>query len=122
MYGITKFANGTAHDPFAELARDFFGRSLRPVASFRHVGAFDLIESESAYTLRGDLPGIPEEKRLEVLKPFSRLDAARNQDSGPGVGLGLTIAADIARQHGGRLVLGESKDLGGLKAEIIIPK
>lgn len=66
--------------------------------------------------------GIPEEKRQDVLKPFSRLDAARNQDSGSGVGLGLTIAADIARQHGGRLNLGESKDLGGLKAEIVIPK
>ena len=36
------------------------------------------------------------------------------------VGLGLTIAADVARQHGGRLHLGESRDLGGLLAEISI--
>ncbi len=67
-------------------------------------------------------PGIPEDQREIVLKPFFRLDEARNQDSGSGVGLGLTIAADIARQHGGRLILGESRDLGGLKAELTIPR
>lgn len=66
--------------------------------------------------------GIPDDQRANVLKPFARLVEARNQDSGSGVGLGLTIAADIARQHGGRLELGESKDLGGLKAEIVIPR
>jgi two-component system osmolarity sensor histidine kinase EnvZ len=67
-------------------------------------------------------PGIPEAQREVVLKAFTRLDSARNQDSGSGVGLGLTIAADIARQHGGRLILGKSEDLGGLRAEIAIPK
>ncbi|MCV6593755.1 MAG: ATP-binding protein [Silicimonas sp.] len=66
--------------------------------------------------------GIPEAQRDEVLRPFSRLDEARNQNRGSGVGLGLTIAADIARQHGGRLELGESRDLGGLRAELIIPR
>ena len=67
-------------------------------------------------------PGIPESQREAVLKAFTRLDSARNQDSGSGVGLGLTIAADIARQHGGRLILGESEALGGLRVEIAIPK
>ena len=67
-------------------------------------------------------PGIPEELREFVLKPFIRLDSARNQDGGLGVGLGLSIAADVARQHGGTLMLGESGDLGGLKAEISIPR
>lgn len=66
--------------------------------------------------------GIPADQRENVLKPFVRLDAARNQDKGMGVGLGLAIAADIARQHGGSLVLGESRDLGGLRAEITIPR
>lgn len=69
-----------------------------------------------------DGSGIPQEKRDLVLKPFMRLDTARNQNKGSGVGLGLTIAADIARQHGGRLKLSESAALGGLKAEITIPR
>ena len=67
-------------------------------------------------------PGIPEDQREFVLKPFIRLDSARNQDVGLGVGLGLSIAADVARQHGGTLSLAESRDLGGLKAEISIPR
>ena len=69
-----------------------------------------------------DGPGIDPDKRDLVLKPFMRLDEARNQNSGSGVGLGLTIAADIARQHGGRLKLGKSTSLGGLRAEITIPR
>ena len=67
-------------------------------------------------------PGIDSEKHEFVLKPFVRLDEARNQNSGSGVGLGLTIAADIARQHGGMLKLGKSRDLGGLRATIAIPR
>ena len=68
-------------------------------------------------------PGIPEDQREFVLKPFIRLDSARNQDVGLGVGLGLSIAADAARQHGGTLSLAEKAGiLGGLKAEISIPR
>lgn len=67
-------------------------------------------------------PGIPPEKREFVLRPFSRLDVARNQNTGSGVGLGLTIAADIARRHGGALSIGDSKDLGGARVEISIPR
>lgn len=81
-----------------------------------------LDESSLTYIVEDSGAGIPQDKRDLVLKPFARLDEARNQNSGSGVGLGLTIAADIARQHGGRLNLGESKDLGGLKAEIFIPR
>ncbi len=67
-------------------------------------------------------PGIPLEKREFVLKPFSRLDVARNQNTGSGVGLGLSIAADIARQHGGALSIGDSDALGGARVEISIPR
>lgn len=65
-----------------------------------------------------DGPGIPPERREEAMRPFIRLDAARNQDRGSGAGLGLAIAADVARGHGGRLNLGQSRDLGGLRAEL----
>lgn len=69
-----------------------------------------------------DGPGILPERRDEAIRPFVRLDAARNQDRGQGAGLGLAIAADVARAHGGELRLTEGARLGGLRAEIIIPR
>jgi two-component system osmolarity sensor histidine kinase EnvZ len=66
-----------------------------------------------------DGPGIAPEHRDEVFKPFLRLDEARNQDEG-GSGLGLAIARDIARAHGGDILLSTSR-LGGLRASIRIP-
>jgi len=64
-----------------------------------------------------DGPGIPEDKREEAFRPFHRLDG--NLQTG-GVGLGLTIARDIARAHGGDLVLSQSPE-GGLRATIKLP-
>jgi two-component system osmolarity sensor histidine kinase EnvZ len=67
-------------------------------------------------------PGIPEHQRAEAIKPFARLDPARNQNKAAGVGLGLAIATDIARAHGGVLRLGQSEALGGLRADIVIAR
>jgi two-component system, OmpR family, osmolarity sensor histidine kinase EnvZ len=72
-------------------------------------------------TVEDDGPGIPKDRRDEALAPFVRLDAARDPNRGGGAGLGLTIAADIARSHGGTLRLGDS-DLGGLKAELVLAR
>ncbi len=69
-----------------------------------------------------DGPGIPEDKHEEALRPFTRLDAARNQDRGGGVGLGLSIAADIAGKHGGTLRLGQGTRLGGLRVELTLAR
>jgi two-component system, OmpR family, osmolarity sensor histidine kinase EnvZ len=66
-----------------------------------------------------DGPGIPENEREHVFRPFYRIDHARNQDSGS-TGLGLAIARDIARIHGGDIALGQSH-LGGLKAVLRVP-
>lgn len=66
-----------------------------------------------------DGPGIAEEQREEVFRPFYRIDDSRNMDTG-GVGLGLTIARDIARAHGGNLVL-ETSPQGGLRARVWLP-
>jgi two-component system osmolarity sensor histidine kinase EnvZ len=74
------------------------------------------------FTVEDDGPGIPPGQRELALRPFQRLDAARNQNRGTGVGLGLAIAADIARQHGGVLRLGESARLGGLRADLVIAR
>ena len=70
-------------------------------------------------TIDDDGPGIPPAQREEVFKPFLRLDDARNQDQG-GTGLGLAIARDIARSHGGDIMLGDSP-LGGLRATVRVP-
>lgn len=64
-------------------------------------------------------PGISKDQIQDAFKPFSRLDTARNQNI-EGVGLGLSIARDIAQSHGGRLTLGRSK-LGGLRATLRLP-
>ena len=72
------------------------------------------------FIVEDDGPGIPTEMRPEALKPFSRLDPARNQDKGMGVGLGLPIASDIAQAHGGSLRLLKSDKYGGLRAEFKI--
>lgn len=73
------------------------------------------------FAVEDDGPGIVDADRARALKPFTRLDPARNQDSGSGVGLGLAIALDTARLHGGTLTLDDSPDLGGLRASLTIP-
>src|SRR5216684_333978 len=70
-------------------------------------------------TVDDDGPGIAPHLREEVFKPFLRLDDARNQDEG-GSGLGLAIARDIARSHGGDIILSDSP-LGGLRATVRVP-
>lgn len=65
-------------------------------------------------------PGIDANDRIEALKPFSRLDTARNLNR-KGVGLGLAIANDIIQAHGGTLNLLESP-AGGLRCAITLPK
>ena len=70
-------------------------------------------------TIDDDGPGIPPQAREDVFKPFFRLDASRNAATG-GVGLGLTIARDVVRAHGGEIWL-EDSPLGGLRARIKLP-
>lgn len=74
---------------------------------------------EATITIEDDGPGIPVENYEDAFRPFSRLDPSRNQNVS-GVGLGLTIARDTARAHGGDVILGKS-ELGGLRATIRLP-
>lgn len=66
-----------------------------------------------------DGPGIAADLHEEAFKAFARLDEARNQNT-KGVGLGLAIARDVARSHGGDIVLDRSP-LGGLRAVVRLP-
>lgn len=66
-----------------------------------------------------DGPGIPPEQYEEAFKAFVRLDPSRNQNT-RGVGLGLAIARDVARGHGGDITLGRSPQ-GGLRAIVRLP-
>ena len=66
-----------------------------------------------------DGPGIPEDRMQDAFKPFVRLDSSRNQNI-KGVGLGLALARDVARSHGGDIHLSRA-GLGGLRAEFLLP-
>lgn len=66
-----------------------------------------------------DGPGIPEAQREAAFRPFYRLESSRNRATG-GTGLGLTIARDIVRSHGGDVIL-ETSPQGGLRARIHLP-
>ena len=72
------------------------------------------------YCVEDDGPGIAETDRARACDPFVRLDEARGSDTG-GLGLGLAIAAEAARAHGGTLLLETSPGLGGLRAVLRLP-
>jgi len=66
-----------------------------------------------------DGPGIPEKEHQNVMKPFYRIDKSRGQNKA-GVGLGLSIANDIIRAHGGNISL-EKSPLNGLRVKVSLP-
>jgi two-component system, OmpR family, osmolarity sensor histidine kinase EnvZ len=89
----------------------------------RHVAlAVRLLPKTVDFVVEDDGPGIAPEDRARALQPFARLDPARNLNAGGNVGLGLTIALDVARSHGGSLELGASPALGGLRADLRLPR
>jgi two-component system osmolarity sensor histidine kinase EnvZ len=107
------------------LKRQAFKRAITNlVSNAARFGTYIIIR---AATERGFLrvevddngPGIPPGERENVFRPFYRVDHERNKNAGNS-GLGLAIARDIARSHGGDIALGESS-LGGLRAVIRVP-
>ncbi len=67
-----------------------------------------------------DGPGIDESQYGDVFKPFHRLDTARNQNI-EGIGLGLAIARDVVRSHGGSITMAKS-EMNGLRVSISLPR
>jgi len=77
-------------------------------------------EQQVVISVSDDGPGIPEEALEEVFSPFYRLEASRSQHTG-GTGLGLGIARNIARAHGGDVEL-RNRSQGGLTAKLVLPR
>ncbi|MBX3570063.1 MAG: HAMP domain-containing protein [Rhizobiaceae bacterium] len=102
-----------------------FGRMLSNLIgnAFRYARSVDVKSTYTRGTLRlvidDDGPGVPVDRREDVFKPFVRLDDARNLDSS-GTGLGLSIARDIARGHGGDIML-DTSPMGGLRVMVRVP-
>jgi signal transduction histidine kinase len=76
--------------------------------------------SELVVRVLDDGPGIPAEMLEQVFEPFFRLESSRNADTG-GIGLGLSIARDIAQAHGGALTL-RNRAPHGLEAIVRLPR
>jgi len=72
-----------------------------------------------ALVIRDEGPGIPQAKLDAVFSPFVRLEGSRSRETG-GLGLGLTIARNIARSAGGEIILSNRPD-GGLQTELRLP-
>ncbi|WP_041682671.1 HAMP domain-containing sensor histidine kinase [Pusillimonas sp. T7-7] len=80
--------------------------------------ALDIVDGNALITVSDHGPGISAERRIEALRPFSRLDDARTLTGS--VGLGLALADSIARAHDGTLAL-ENAKWGGLEVRISLP-
>ncbi len=103
------------------LLKRALGNLVVNAARFAHTIHLEGIHEGHELIIRvdDDGPGIDDSQWEEVFRPFVRLDEARNQDHA-GSGLGMTIALDAARAHGGNITLSRSP-LGGLRAEIRLP-
>jgi two-component system osmolarity sensor histidine kinase EnvZ len=114
-----------AGDPMVKVRPQSFARCLRNLVqnAGRHANRVVITgehaEGQLVIAIDDDGPGVPADEREAVFKPFYRLDDARNLDES-GTGLGLPIARDIARSHGGDITLGTSV-MGGLRATVIVP-
>jgi signal transduction histidine kinase len=131
---VCENAIDTGHDVEMSSARQAVLVICRPVAISRAVAnlvdnavkyggnarvRLDRFADRAVVIIDDDGPGIPEEECEKVFAPFYRIESSRNRDTG-GVGLGLAVARNSAREHGGDLTLGRSES-GGLRARLELP-
>lgn len=90
----------------------------------RYGGAASIVLTDSPERVLIDIcddgPGIPPDELQRVMEPFYRIESSRSRATG-GVGMGLSIAADIAARHGGELIL-TNRPEGGLRARLSLPR
>lgn len=103
--------------------RRCFGNLLENALNYGKCAQISLYDSKTQLIIRisDQGPGIPEDALQQVFEPFYRLSAARSKNNG-GVGLGLSIAREIVRQHAGELILFNNPEGLGLTAQITLPR
>lgn len=134
---LTRIARDSAPDKaielkFPDVPVQFYARPMALTRAFANI-----IENAARYAnkkiritekdtdenveivIEDDGRGIPDDKKMDALQPFVRLDAARGDKTG-GTGLGLSIAKTAIENHGGQLFL-EDSELGGLRVRVILP-
>ncbi|WNK01265.1 ATP-binding protein [Thalassospiraceae bacterium LMO-JJ14] len=79
----------------------------------------DLQRRSPTIRIEDNGPGIPEDQMERIFEPFVRLETSRSTETG-GSGLGLSIARDIIRRHGGDVTL-ENMEQGGLRVTVTLP-
>ena len=134
---LTRIARDAAPDKkiitdFPDAPAQFYARPMALARAFSNI-----IENAARYANRrikitehdfadyveviieDDGPGIPDDRKLDAMRPFVRLDDARGTNTG-GTGLGLSIAQTAIENHGGQMFL-EDSELGGLRVKIVLP-
>ncbi|WP_255988378.1 ATP-binding protein [Chitinolyticbacter albus] len=122
-----EFINASGSDePWLWADRYYLGRALgNLVNNARRYGGgrvrvtFAWHDGQAALHVDDDGPGIPENTRERLIKPFERLEGSRNRSTG-GHGLGLAITSMIMQGHGGSLTIGDS-ELGGARMSLTWP-
>jgi protein-histidine pros-kinase len=120
MVTVTGIAQPLMAQP--TLLRRCLSNLLENALRYGHTAKVSLRDSPQALVIdvEDDGPGIPEDQLAAVFEPFVRLESSRNKNSG-GFGLGLSIARDTARRHGGELTL-QNRAQGGLIARLSLPR
>jgi signal transduction histidine kinase len=107
-------------DPFLleQVVRNLLDNAVRH-ATGRVEVTLSRVGGEAVLAVDDDGPGIPPERRADVLRRFARLDDARDRDQG-GTGLGLAIVDDVVRAHHGAVEILDSP-LGGARLQVRLP-
>ncbi|MBE6461014.1 MAG: HAMP domain-containing protein [Alphaproteobacteria bacterium] len=134
---LTRIARDAAPDKkiitdFPDAPAQFYARPMALARAFSNIienaaryanKRIKIIEHDFAdcveVIIEDDGPGIPDDRKLDAMRPFVRLDDARGTNTG-GTGLGLSIAQTAIENHGGQMFL-EDSELGGLRVKIVLP-
>jgi len=116
---------GGAHAPFhghAQALKRCLGNLIHNAVKYGKAATVSVEDTGAQLRIlvRDQGPGIPEADLERVFEPFHRLEGSRSRDTG-GTGLGLSIARNIARAHGGEIVL-RNLPAGGLEATLSLPR